>query len=464
MKLKLLNSLSDANILSQNSHSNIRRIKHQKFFSTIPHQDQMFNLNNSTMNTQSGLVINKSNDRNCNRSKKHIEPLDNYRDKVREVLAQYHGIDKNKLYGTSESSQLIETDSFQLMAEKKQMIKRIQFKAKLFNSNLTNKTTKNNNSTSESSIQVKFPGLIIYNNPYESLKAIRQNHKVFSDINTTFLTRQQDRMEETIENIENEVSKFKNKNSQVRISSMIPKCNSDDESSNQDHYLLGKSHSTEELKLFSFFKYPNKNFPEGKEQFAILVNQNSNVIMIGGMGSNIQHNIIWSLDLESLEWKKIKSKNTPPPCRFGHTASCYNGQVFIYGGRVKLSELSTELVENDAFDLNTLTWSTIKYQNYPVPQKRRNHIAEIVGLQLLIHGGFGYNNKISNDTIVYTFDSMKFTYANLQYNAFSPYLYGHTSCFVVPFDIRLNSRFNLYKYPEYKKKLRVSDQYQYVTI
>ena len=59
------------------------------------------------------------------------------------------------------------------------------------------------------------------------------------------------------------------------------------------------------LKLLSYYKYPNKNFPEGREQFSVFL-RNNEIIISGGISSNMKSLTIWSLNLEKLEWKKFQ--------------------------------------------------------------------------------------------------------------------------------------------------------------
>ena len=55
------------------------------------------------------------------------------------------------------------------------------------------------------------------------------------------------------------------------------------------------------LKLFAYYKYPNKNFPEGREQFSLFMKGND-IIISGGITTNMKVLTIWGLNLEKLEW------------------------------------------------------------------------------------------------------------------------------------------------------------------
>lgn len=119
MKPRLFCSQSTINILTKNNNPPLNRlIKRKKPLSPILLKNQTANSNNSVMNTQEVPLLNKSNEENS--SKRCFEPLDTYGDRIRDVFAQYHGIDHQKLYGSNDnnSSPMINTtESFQLASE-----------------------------------------------------------------------------------------------------------------------------------------------------------------------------------------------------------------------------------------------------------------------------------------------------------------------------------------------------------
>ena len=62
-----------------------------------------------------------------------------------------------------------------------------------------------------------------------------------------------------------------------------------------------------EVQLYAYYRYPNKNFPGGREQFSLFHSINSNKIYIsGGLKVKMNRNSIWSLNMEKLEWNKVQ--------------------------------------------------------------------------------------------------------------------------------------------------------------
>jgi hypothetical protein len=103
------------------------------------------------------------------------------------------------------------------------------------------------------------------------------------------------------------------------------------------------------------------------------------------------------------------------------------------------------LPELEIFSLEDRTFSSplmnIKFKGKP----RRNHIAELVGSQILIHGGFDEDDKILGDACLLNLEQLKWVEILIDNNTKTPYLAGHTSCLVIPNEIKFSSRLNLYK-------------------
>ena len=71
-------------------------------------------------------------------------------------------------------------------------------------------------------------------------------------------------------------------------------------------------------KLICLYRYSNKNFPESREQFSLLLNENK-LYLIGGKRCLFTQEEIWTCDMSTVSWSKLKSNNSS--CfRFGHTA------------------------------------------------------------------------------------------------------------------------------------------------
>ena len=81
------------------------------------------------------------------------------------------------------------------------------------------------------------------------------------------------------------------------------------------------------------------------------------------------------------------------------------------------------------------------------PEPRKNHIAELLGSQIFIHGGINESNEILDDCFLLTFSSLKWNICTINKNTPAPKLYGHSSCVVIPHLMLFHRKFSIYSYP-----------------
>ena len=402
------------------------------------------------------------------------ENFNDYSMHINESLAKYHGIDQDKLFKDKEQLPIIQMKEPFIPKREKEKIRKI---LKLNRSNRSlgygeKKETGIRININEDYRDKKFDySSQVYASPFQSLRVLRQNHQIYDEINKSFLERQMQCLDESIEAVESMTMKYKVKMPKIRITQMIAKGFYDDPSKSKTNVTNNNEEIEEEdedeepkkkkqkqfegitikkpiqdSKLYAFFKYPNKNFPEGREQFSISL-YNNKVILFGGMSSTIKSTVIWSLDLESLEWTMINAKTLVHYLRYGHTSVCIGSKLFIYGGRTKFIN-STEFADHDMFNLDTNTWITPTFQTKKKPTTRRNHIGEVIGNQYLIQGGMSFDGEALNDTYLLNLNPLKWIPASVSRYTPGPFLYGHASSLVIPFEIRFSGRFSVYKYPE----------------
>ena len=145
--------------------------------------------------------------------------------------------------------------------------------------------------------------------------------------------------------------------------------------------------------LCSFFR-PLNFFPESREEFCMDYDAlTKKIYLYSGNSSNINTHQLWKYNLLSNTWANIETNFTPEPRR-GHTGILYKNKYYIFGGKYTNSNILAKL---DIFDLSTNSWSTNNY-NYFLFKIRRNHIACLIGSQMLIHGGVDENDEILDDS------------------------------------------------------------------
>ena len=315
----------------------------------------------------------------------------------------------------------------------------------------------NKNISSKSSLikiginQMEFP------NPLKSLGIIRNNHYIYNELNKNNLTRQSESFNKQIEEINHINLKFGKKMPKVHITDILLK-----EPTNIPVINLAKKKKSlnilsileknkKDLKLFSYYKYPLKNFPEGREQFSVC-RQDNDIIISGGISTNMKSLAIWRLNIPLLEWKKINPENVIEN-RYGHTGLSLNNKLFIFGGKTKY--LNTSYMNG----LDIFSFSEKKMLNNTIygekPENRKSHIAVFVGAQMLIHGGINEEGKILDDSYLFNMHSLTWSKCIINKICQHPKLWGHSSCLVIPGQILYNPKFNIYSFPEFdtvKKK------------
>ena len=91
-------------------------------------------------------------------------------------------------------------------------------------------------------------------------------------------------------------------------------------------------------KLICLYPYSHKNFPQRREQFSLLLNENA-LYLVGGKSFIFTQEELWTCDLTNISWSKIESTKGSF-VHFGHTTVFDKNfiKIFIYGGRTKYDQ------------------------------------------------------------------------------------------------------------------------------
>ena len=297
-----------------------------------------------------------------------------------------------------------------------------------------------------------------YPNPYQSLGIIKHNYHIYNQMSKDFLFRQTGLFNEQIKTIKKHQNLFCAKMPNVHVSE--PGSNKDnfdipvvdmieekDKEKKENENLLPLIPHMGTLRLFSYYRYPNRNFPEGKEQFSIFLKEKEKQIIIcGGLSAFMKGMSIWALDLEKLEWNKI-TQNSQTNNRFGHTSIIYQNKIYLFGGRTKYgnSFVSPGL---EIFSLNDKNYINHDSEGGIIPEPRKNHIAELVGNQMLIHGGINENNQVVGDCYYLNLTQLKWGACPIIRTTPSPRLYGHSSVLVLPKEYYASNKLSIFNYPD----------------
>ena len=214
--------------------------------------------------------------------------------------------------------------------------------------------------------------------------------------------------------------------------------------------------------LCSFFR-PTNFFPESREEFCMDYDALTKTIFLySGNSSNINTHQLWKFNLLNNTWSNIETNFTPEPRR-GHTGILYKNKYYIFGGKYINSNILAKL---DIFDLTTNSWSTNNY-NYFLFKIRRNHIACLIGNQMLIHGGVDENDEILDDSYLLNLtNNLIWSKTSIMPILIPPKLAYHSCCLVITSDILYNNKFSIYRIPNsfIAKKLnsRIKEMGMYV--
>ena len=348
------------------------------------------------------------------------------------------------------------------------LIKKIyDFNKTIFNKGLASINKENNTKVS---IEHKE-----YPNPYQSLGIIKHNYHIYNEMSKDFLFRQTGLFKEQIKSIKKHQNILYTKMPNIHITE--PGTNKDnfdipvvdmiedkDKEKRDQSNLLPLIPHVGNLRLFAYYRYPNKNFPEGKEQFSVFLKEkDKQIIICGGLSAFMKGMSIWSLDLEKLEWNKIP-QDIPTNNRFGHTSIIYQNKIYLFGGRTKYggSFVSPGL---EIFSLNDKCFINHEAETGIIPEPRKNHIAELIGNQMLIHGGISENNQVLGDCFFLNLNlsQLKWGACPMYKNIQGPRLYGHTSVLVLPKEYYTSNKISIFNYPEVEfANTRIKEKGMYI--
>lgn len=389
-----------------------------------------------------------------NETDPRIIPFEDYGNLISETMSKYQ---TERLEG-SKLITLNDQNEPQLTLHEETMIKSI------FRSQSMGKSRGVYGTTEDSVMKVSIMNPE-YKNPFESFKSLKKNKKIFEEVSGSFLQRQEQVYNDAIDKFNKETMKFKVKMPKIKVTTVMPKMIYDFHknkketerksakreknkisSVNEALMIQGQIISDNDPTLFAFYKYSHKNFPEGREQFAFHSNVN-NIILWGGIASN-KNVDVWSLNPESLEWNKIQADNFyPPNFRYGHSGILFEKKFYVFGGKSKNNNYPY-LADLEIFNQEDHLWSSPILNTSTSLKLRKNHVAELIGHIMIIHGGMTDNNECLNDTHILSFQPLKWVHCNISEETPGPALAGHACALVMPSDIKYNPRFNIYKFPD----------------
>ena len=134
--------------------------------------------------------------------------------------------------------------------------------------------------------------------------------------------------------------------------------------------------------------------------------KSSNVIYLyGGLSSSIL-NDFWTFDIISNKWKQqtLTNNNLAYNYKYGHSSVLYNDNLYFFGGNMNVNKIKYPLEDILVYNLRNKTLKIANFKreygrfdkNYFRIPYRRNHICEIIGWNMVVHGGIDIEKEYSN--------------------------------------------------------------------
>ena len=410
----------------------------------------------------------------------------------------YYNLDPKELYSTEK---IFYKTGIKIQENEKLCLPKVKEKRNFFGlsgfKDTFNSKSKNNTLYNKTSMVVSIKGNF-FNNPSHSYNILKKNDTIAHDIVKKNIFRQKIVYKDQMNKIKSNKVFYQKKMPFMKISAIIPNLkkeyvflnlknppveinNNDPNNPSQinninpehkEHKKSGKksgkkikieSGGNPYSKLICLYRYSNKNFTESREQFSLTINENK-LYLIGGIKCINTQEEVWTCDLSTITWSKVKTINTAW-ARFGHTAilDTTGTKIYLFGGRTKFEQFQDEGFLDKQYVFCGMEYYDIEKKEFNKPQMsfriqpeyRRNHIAELVGNDLVIMGGINENNEILNDI-----HSLNITFPNGSKERWkevevantgeieAPFLFGHAAALAVQAEIARCNKFSLYKYPD----------------
>lgn len=122
--------------------------------------------------------------------------------------------------------------------------------------------------------------------------------------------------------------------------------------------------------------------------------------------------------------------------------------MYVFGGKTKNHNYSY-LADVEIYNTEDHTWTAPLLNTHSTLPLRKNHVADLIGHQMIVHGGISENNEYLGDTYLLSLSpTTKWYTCHISDEVPGPVLAGHSCCLVLPHDIKYNPRLNIYKYPD----------------
>ena len=149
--------------------------------------------------------------------------------------------------------------------------------------------------------------------------------------------------------------------------------------------------------------------------------------------------------------------------RYGHTGILYQKKFYIFGGKQK-SHNFTGFGDLEIYSLQDNKWIIPSVYTKSYLKLRKNHVAELVGNHMFVHGGISEDGDYLNDSYLLGFHPIKWSKCIIKKSLggdkgtdeidISPFLSGHACCLVLSDEFN-NNKLNIYNIPTLKSGSKI---------
>ncbi len=129
------------------------------------------------------------------------------------------------------------------------------------------------------------------------------------------------------------------------------------------------------------------------------------IYLYGGLSSSVL-NDFWTFDIATCKWKQqtLTNSNIAYNFKYGHSSVLYNDNLYFFGGNLNVNKIKYPLEDILIFNLRNKTLKIANFKRefgrfdkkyFRIPY-RRNHICEVIGWNMVVHGGIDIEKEYSN--------------------------------------------------------------------
>ena len=146
----------------------------------------------------------------------------------------------------------------------------------------------------------------------------------------------------------------------------------------------------------------NNRTPNSRIQ-ATFTKYSNLLYLFGGLSTSVL-NDMWTFDINNFKWKQQQINELSYNYKYGHTSILYNDCFYYLGGNHNVNKIKFTLEDVVIYNIRNKTLKIGNFKkdlgrfdkNYFRIPFRRNHICEIIGWNMVVHGGIDVEKEYSN--------------------------------------------------------------------